>query len=122
MVAEVRPLLESLANARDIAMPENTQASGEKSLLPPVALDVLIRQKGDQRLRHCQTLARFIRAGWHHRDRPSDSPAAAPTRPGRRPMICSSMNFEDSLARSSHANTHAVAMPSKPRSCSVPKN
>jgi len=49
-----RVLLECLPHARYVAVPENADASREKSLLDAVALDVLDGQKAHQRLGHRQ--------------------------------------------------------------------
>src|SRR3712207_7513066 len=43
-------LLQRLADARDVAVPEDAEATREEALLDAVALDVLARQKADQRL------------------------------------------------------------------------
>src|SRR3712207_8339876 len=47
-------LLQRLADARDVAVPEDAEATREKAPLDAVALDVLARQKADQRLCGCE--------------------------------------------------------------------
>src|SRR3712207_4270976 len=44
-------LLQRLADARDVAVPEDAEATREEALLDAVTLGVLARQKADQRLR-----------------------------------------------------------------------
>ena len=50
VIAEVRILLQSLADARDAAVAENAPGSREKRRLAPVPLDELILQESDQGL------------------------------------------------------------------------
>ena len=45
-------LLERLADARDVAVAEDPEAPSEEALLRPVPLDVLVREKPNQRLGH----------------------------------------------------------------------
>jgi hypothetical protein len=55
VVAEaVAGLLEGLADAGDVAVPEDPEHPGEEGLLAPVALDVLLGQELDDGLRHRQ--------------------------------------------------------------------
>ncbi len=55
IVTELRYLLQGLANSRDIAMTKDTKAASEKKLLYPIALHVLVFEKGDDSLCHCST-------------------------------------------------------------------
>ena len=56
VVGELVPvLLERLSDAGDVAVSEDAEGTGEQALLHPVALDVLVGQEPDQRLRCSQT-------------------------------------------------------------------
>jgi hypothetical protein len=51
-VREIGVLLQGLADARDVAVAENPQHSGEECVLPAIPFHVLILQKAHQRLSH----------------------------------------------------------------------
>src|SRR5215208_1681843 len=56
VVGELVPiLLERLSDSGDVAVSEDAEGTGEQALLHPVALDVLVGQEPDQRLRCRQT-------------------------------------------------------------------
>src|SRR5437660_5620628 len=56
IVAELRHLLQRLANPSNIAMSKNTEASSEKGLFSPVAFYILVVEKGNDGLGHRHTL------------------------------------------------------------------
>ena len=58
VVAEVGHLLQRLADARHVAVAEDAEAAGEERLSRAVALDVLVLQERDERLRHRRANAR----------------------------------------------------------------
>ena len=51
-VRKVRVLLQRLADAGHVAVPEDAQHSGKERSLLPVPLNILVAQKADERLRH----------------------------------------------------------------------
>jgi len=55
VVAKFRHLLERLTDAGDIAMTKDAKTPGEKGLLYPIALHVLVLEKCDDGLGRCQT-------------------------------------------------------------------
>ena len=59
VVAELRHLLECLADAGHIAVTEDAETTGKERLLRAIALHVLILQKSDDRLGHGQTPGRL---------------------------------------------------------------
>ena len=54
IIAELGHLLQCLANSGDIAVAKDTKAAGKKRLFSPVALHVLIFEKGNDGLGHRQ--------------------------------------------------------------------
>ena len=55
VVTELGHLLQRLTHARDIPMPEDAKAPGEKRLLNAVALHILVLQEGNNSLSHSRT-------------------------------------------------------------------
>ena len=58
VVAEIRVLLQRLADARHDAVAEDAEAAGEEGRLDAVTLDVLVLEELDERLRHGQANGR----------------------------------------------------------------
>ena len=54
-IAELRILLQRLANAGDAAVAENAEAAGKERLPPAVALDMLVQEELNDGLRHGQS-------------------------------------------------------------------
>src|SRR2546421_6220498 len=56
IIAELRNLLQCLANPGNIAVSKDTEASSEKGLFSPVAFYILVVEKGNDGLGHRHTL------------------------------------------------------------------
>ena len=55
-IRQIRVLDQGLPDPRDVAVTEDAQHAREEAMLLPIALDVLVLEKGDDRLGDCHAL------------------------------------------------------------------